>query len=105
MSDWRNSRVLALVVIGAFFVIQLAIPISRLGSGDPARFGWQMYSSADPAPVFTIETVDGEEAVELDHYLAARRVEIDVTTLLPEHLCTVINGAIRVTWDGGEHTC
>lgn len=105
MSDWRRNRLAAGLIIGAFVIVQLAVPISRLGAGDPARFGWQMYSSARPSPQFVVETADGDIAVDLDDYLAARRVEIDVSDALPEHLCSVVDGAIRVTWEDGAHEC
>jgi len=105
MRDWRKSRLAAALVIAAFLTIQLAVPVSRLSSGDPARFGWQMYSSADPSPEFIVQTVDESFEIDIDDYLAARRVEVRIQDFLPVHLCSVVDGALVVTWEDGEHPC
>jgi hypothetical protein len=37
--------------------------------------------------------------------MAGARGDVDIVALLPPHLCNVVSGAVRVTWDSGEHEC
>ena len=95
-----------MVVIVAFLAVQLAIPVSRLGAHESARrFGWQMFSTAQETPAFVVNTESGVVEVELDEYIAGARGDVDIVGLLPPHLCNVVSGAVRVTWDSGEHEC
>ena len=104
MTDWRRSRVLAGLVIAAFLVVQLTVPISRFGE-DAHRFGWQMFSSAGRQYDFSVATNDGEIEVDLEDYMAIVRADLDLTEVMPEHLCNVIPDAQRVTWRSGSHQC
>jgi hypothetical protein len=93
-------------VIGVtvFLIVQLDIPISRIGD-DARRFGWQMFSTAQSAPQFVVITDSGEIDIDNDDYLAKSRADIDLETLLPPHLCSVVPGAVSVDWEGGEFEC
>jgi len=104
--SWRRSGALALVVIGLFLAVQIAVPVSRIGVHDSARrFGWQMFSTAQETPAFVVITESGAVEVELDDYVAGPRGDVDIDGLLPPHLCNVVSGAVRVTWDSGDHEC
>jgi hypothetical protein len=105
MSDWRTSRLAAGIVIAVFVLVQLALPISRLGREDAARFGWQMYSVARPSPQFVVSTSAGDVDIRLHDYMARVRADIDIVGLLPPHLCEVVSGAQTVTWEEREHRC
>ena len=84
-------RLVALVV--AVVALQLVIPGSALLAPDkPNRLGWQMYSGLGDRAV---EVFDAR-GVPLDfpwsEVLAKqRRLELNWTHVLPEHLCTVFD--------------
>lgn len=105
MTGWRRSPRVAVGVIAAFAIVQLAIPISRFGSPDTVRFGWQMFSTYEPDPGFIVETDTGSTEVDLEEYMARVRSDIDITSLMPAHLCSVVPGAEEVTWNGGSLEC
>ena len=105
MSSWRRSPVVAVVAMSLFLVVQLAIPISRVGEEGPRRFGWQMFSTAQTSPEFVVTTETGDEAIDLSDYMARERADIDLQSLLPSHLCSTVPGAISVTWEDGQHRC
>lgn len=106
VSEWRKSPLVAGIAVALFVLIQLAIPVGRLGDHERAqRFGWQMFSVSVPAPTLTVVTDSGEEKVVLEDYMARVRSDIDILALMPPHLCDVVAGARKVTWDGGSHQC
>lgn len=105
MSNWRRSRPLALAVIIAFLVVQLAIPISRLENEDTRRFGWRMFSVTRLAPEFVVVTGTEDMEIVIEDYMARVRADIDIAGLLPAHLCAVVPDARKVTWEDGEHPC
>lgn len=103
---WRTSGVVALLVILVFVGVQLAVPLSRIGVHESGRrFGWQMFSTARETPAFVVVTETGELDIGLGDYMAGPRGDIDIVGLLPPHLCGVIPGANRVTWESGEYEC
>ena len=102
--DWRKSRNAAVIGVTVFLILQLAIPISRIGD-DARRFGWQMFSTAQRAPQFVVITESGEIDIENGDYLAKSRADLDLETLLPPHLCSVVPDAISIRWDEGEFEC
>lgn len=106
VSEWRKSPMVAGIAVALFVLIQLAIPISRLGDHDRAeRFGWQMFSVSVPAPTLTVVTGSGEEEVVLEDYMARVRSDIDIIALMPPHLCEVVEDSVAVIWDEGSHQC
>ena len=105
MADWRKTRWAAFLVIGCFVLVQLTLPLTRIGADDPTRFGWQMYSSPRPLPDFFIVTSTGEVPVDVSEHTASIRVESDYVAVLPPHLCAVTPDAVRISWDGGGYEC
>jgi hypothetical protein len=106
MRNWRASGVAAALGVSIFLVVQLALPILRFGDGDRAqRFGWQMFSTAERAPEFVVETQVGNIDIVLEDYMARVRSDVDIEGQMPPHLCVVVDDAIRVTWDGGSLQC
>lgn len=97
---------LALLVISLFVVVQISLPVARLGSVDDARrFGWQMFSAYNPRPEFSVVTDTGVEGVDLDRITARLRADLDLEVLVPGHVCAHTEGAIAVTWDGRRAEC
>ena len=108
MSGWRWNRRTATVIVACVLAIQIATPLSVLifGPDDyPGRFGWQMYATSPQANKYTVHTDAGAEDVTASQFMAVPRADLPLEALLPPHLCQVIDGAIRVTWEEGEHEC
>ena len=105
MTGWRRSRLVASIVIVAFVIVQLAIPLSRFGDDTARRFGWQMFSTSSPAPDFVVVTSTNEVDIALGDYLAMRRADVDFTEHMPPHLCAAVPDAQQVTWDDGSYEC
>jgi hypothetical protein len=104
VKGWRKFPVVAVGAVSLFLIVQLAIPISRIGD-DARRFGWQMFSTAHAAPEFVVVTATEEIAIDHRDYVAMARADVDFETLLPPHLCQVVPGAESVRWEGGEFAC
>ena len=106
VNDWRQSRSIAGFAVVLFLLVQVGIPLTRLGEGDRTlRFGWQMFTAAEEAPEFVVVTPDDQIEIELLDYLARARADIDIVGSMPAHLCTVFPEAVLVTWQSGEFTC
>lgn len=103
--NWRSSRKIAAVLATVFLVVQLVVPISRFGDESARRFGWQMFSASATAPEFVVTTDSDQVEINLDDYMARVRSDIDIETLLPPHLCSVVAGAREVSWDSSRMTC
>lgn len=97
---------MAVVVIVIFVAVQLAIPLSRIGIHESARrFGWQMFSTARETPSFVVIKESETAEIRLGDYMAGTRGDIDIVGVLPPHLCDVVPGALRITWESGEYEC
>jgi len=106
MTSWRRSTPVAIALITMFLVIQLAIPISKLGKSDgDQRFGWQMFSTAGTPADFAVHTDSGSEEVNLNVLTAQLRADMPLTELVPPFLCDTVPGAIEVTWQSGGYSC
>jgi hypothetical protein len=105
VTEWRRSPVIATLVVVVYLAVQIVMPTTRLWDDGPRRFGWQMYSVANVTPTFVVTTADGQTAIDYDDYLANGRVDIDVVTNLPPHLCETIPGAEQVRWQDGSYEC
>lgn len=106
MTSWRRSGVTAVIVISAFLIVQLTIPISRIGVHENAlRFGWQMFSTARETPAFVVETPEGSIEIDINEYMAGARGDVDIIGGMPQHLCQVVPGAVRIKWESGEYRC
>jgi hypothetical protein len=83
-----SSQRTALVLIVAFMVMAVLVPALALGQPRPARFGWQMYSVAQPAPRAWLQADDGSVTeFDLANRLAVLRADIPDPTSLGERLC------------------
>lgn len=108
MSGWRWNRRKAAVIVACVLAIQVAIPLGLLilrPDDYPGRFGWQMYSNSSQAAAYTVHTESGTEEIAASRYMTVPRLDLPLEELLPPHFCEVVEGAIRVTWDSGEHQC
>lgn len=83
----RLVTVLFLMILGAMVVL----PTSRYVSGDHTRFGWAMFSFADPLPTFTAVTRSGETyRIDPSEYFSFIRQGLPAAEVLPPHLCLQI---------------
>ena len=93
-------NVLALAFFVAFLTIQVAVPIVKLGSARPARFGWHMWTARKRNPQFVLVMKDGtKRLVSLSTYLGLSRGELDFREAMAEHLCRVVPGVAAVQID------
>ena len=81
---------LSLIFCCLFLAIQIAVPIVKLTSPRPARFGWQMWSARKKFPQFFLVKGDRKWPANLSPYIAWSRGEMDFTSALPAHLCRVV---------------
>ncbi len=106
MTEWRKSPIVAAIAVVLFVVLQLAIPISRMGNdGGLQRFGWQMFSTIGEAIEFKVHTPTGTVVIDLEEVMARARGDIPLEELLPPHLCNRVEGAVSVTWDDKSYQC
>lgn len=98
MSDWSpRKRLLGLLVI-AFVIVQLAVPILQLAQPRPARFGWQMYSALTSLPVVNVETANGTVTpLDLTRVVVRERAEVDFSAALVQYVCDTTDAvAVRI---------
>lgn len=106
MSNWRANGKTALVVVVVFLLVQLAVPISRLHPREtPHRWAWQMFSRSPHSVQFIVHTPTGSTEVDVSQYMSVVRGDIDLTTAMPMHLCSVHDDAVRITWETEELEC
>lgn len=91
MRSGRSTRqVAAMVFVAIFMAVQVTVPLALLASERPARFGWQMYSGARSGATFRAVHHDGSIVpVSIGDYLPHARLDMDLTTLLPKHVCQI----------------
>jgi len=78
--------------------LQIAIPAIQLIGVRPARFGWQMYSSAIVPFELSVTLPTGRQHdLDLASYVAVPREEIDWQALVPEPLCATLPTGTIVT--------
>ncbi|HET6379431.1 MAG TPA: hypothetical protein VFH63_00135 [candidate division Zixibacteria bacterium] len=88
MSEPSPRRRLLTVLVGAFLIVQVGVPVVALFGPRPARFGWHMYSALPPLPEVSIVHADGtEEPVDLGTFFAVQRAEIDYADAVRRRLC------------------
>ena len=94
---WSSSNVLALAFFVAFLAIQIIVPIVKLTSPRPARFGWHMWTARKRNPEFVMIMKDGTASpVNLSTYLGLSRGELDIQEAMPAHLCRVVPNVASV---------
>jgi hypothetical protein len=92
--DRRTLIVAAFLAI--FLVWQLAMPTAALFGPRPQRFGWQMYSTFPDLPkAWTMDGAGVETQVEVRHYFAQLRAEVDFAAALRAGLCDA-SGAVAI---------
>ena len=85
-----GRKSLLAAALGLIVVIQVGVPAVNLLSPRPARFGWQMYSVAQPAPeAWTTSAKGGLEPVDLDGHWAVLRAEIDDVEGFARQVCAL----------------
>ena len=83
-------KTLLAAAIGLIVMFQVGVPTANLLAPRPARFGWQMYSVAQPAPeAWTPSTSGGLEPVDLDSHWAVLRAEIDDVEGFARQVCAL----------------
>ncbi len=95
-------------IVAGILTVQFAVPLGvfLLRDGDfVGRFGWQMYATSPQATRYTVHTDIGSDEVTASRFMAVPRADLPLENLLPPHLCRVVDGAIRVTWESGELEC
>lgn len=100
-----RRKQLTLTLIAVFLAVQLTVPALAMFGPRPARFAWQMYSGVRTQASFAIVQADGETVdVALRDYLGNPRLDIDLTTILPDHICDVEPEAVavRITAHGSD---
>ena len=88
---WSFRNVLVLVFFVGFLAIQIIVPIVKLTSPRPARFGWHMWTARKRNPQFILVMKDGTTSpVGLSTYLGLSRGELDIREAMSAHLCRVV---------------
>ncbi len=68
--------------------VQIGVPVAALFESRPARFGWQMYSTLNPAPEASVEDANGNLVpVDVSALVADPRAEIRWSGPLSDLLC------------------
>jgi len=80
-----------------FLAIQIVVPVVKLTSPRPARFGWHMWTARNRNPQFVMTMKDGSlSPVILSTYLGLSRGELDIREAMPAHLCRVVPDVVSV---------
>lgn len=88
---WSTRKILAIAFFVTFLAIQIVVPVVKLTSPRPARFGWHMWTARKPNPQFVMTMKDGSVSpVILSTYLGLSRGEMDIREAMPAHLCRVV---------------
>lgn len=83
-----NPRRGAALLIVLILAVQVGVPIAALFESRPARFGWQMYSTVNPAPEAAVEDASGNLVpVDLSALIADPRAEVRWSGPLSDLLC------------------
>lgn len=88
---WTAWHKVVLAVIVLFLAIQIGVPLAKLSSRRPARFGWHMWTTVPSRRNFSLLMRDGSFRVaDLSPYVALARGELDLNNALPPHLCRMM---------------
>ena len=102
--EWNLRSTVTAALIVAFVAIALAVPAFALTQPRPARFGWQMYSVAYPAPRAWLQAADGStEEYDLADRLAVLRADVPDPLGVGQQLCaTTSSPAVIVEMHPGR---
>jgi hypothetical protein len=89
----------------AVLAVQVGVPLARLTRPRQARFGWQMFSTAGPAPLLVAVRAGGaRDTLDVGRFFAFRRGDLprDAYAGLPAHACARTPGAraVLLSWPG-----
>ena len=86
--EWRTPSIVTAVLVVTFLAFALIVPAVALTQSRPARFGWQMYSVAYPAPRAWLQAQDGStEEYDLADRLAVLRADVPDPIAVGQQLC------------------
>ena len=86
-----GAHKVALVFITLFLSIQIAVPVVKLLSPRPVRFGWHMWTVTPPRRHVVLLMRDGSSRpADLRPYLVQARGELNLDEVLPRHLCRMM---------------
>lgn len=112
LSEYNIGPVLALAFIVLFLSVQIIVPVVKLMSPRPARFGWHMWTVTPPRRQVVLLMRDGTtRPADLRPYLAQGRGELDLDHVLAPHLCRMnpdvaaVRYRSRSTATTQTHTC
>jgi len=101
-----DRRTLAIsVLIAAFLLIQVMVPLVALFGLRPARFSWQMYSALPGVPhAWTVAADGSQQPLDLGPLFAVQRSEIDYAAVLRAGVCDMVQApAVKIqAADGTE---
>ena len=107
-----RAHVVALVFIILFLSIQIAVPVVKLLSPRPVRFGWHMFTVTPPRRDVVLLMRNGSsQPADLRPYLAQARGELHLDDVLPAHLCRMMPDVAVVRYRSDRtgttqtHTC
>ena len=102
----------ALIFVVLFLSIQIIVPVAKLMSSRPARFGWHMWTVIPPRREIELVMRDGStKTADLRPYIAQGRGELDLDHVLPPHLCRMMPDVAAVRYRSKRavstqtHTC
>jgi hypothetical protein len=94
---WTWKSALAALFCGVFVTLQVAVPLVKLASPRPARFGWHMWSARWRPATFVVVMRDGtKRPADLARHVGRGRGEMELAAALPPHLCRVVPEAAAV---------
>ncbi len=104
MRSPRRQRALVAGLISAYLAVQLLLPSVLLFGERPARFGWQMYSTAPRLPVVVaLDASGGERRIDIIDLVAGPRAEIDYAALMAQQGCDLVDASrLRIESAPGE---
>src|SRR5688572_15214597 len=85
-------------ILVALMVLQGLVAAYQLTGYGSGRFGWQMYASVTQPHRFTAVYRDGSAPVDLSHYLAKMRADVNVAAAIPPAVCDRDSRAVAVQY-------
>lgn len=90
IASWTAREALAAIFFCSYLLLQIVLPTLQLIEPGPRRFAWQMFSRVGHArPEFYLLSGSSERQVDLARHVVRLRAEIDLSRVLPPHLCEV----------------
>lgn len=91
---WTSGERARAFAVALVVLVMVGIPIARFNDGNVSRFGWQMFSHANPLPRFAVVGENGESFdIEIADHVSIIRADLPLDAALPPHLCENVEGA------------